>query len=92
MWLKTLVSRLRNGLKVSKVEEVPEVLCVHLKRFRHEYLLSSKVSTYVQFPMEGLSLAPFLRDANQAAVYDLVATICHYGYASGYLIDMFHRH
>lgn len=47
-----VVSRLRNGVKYCKLLKLPEVLCIHLKRFRHEYLMSysSKISSAVSFP------------------------------------------
>ncbi|KAH6943838.1 hypothetical protein HPB50_000155 [Hyalomma asiaticum] len=52
--------KLRNGIKYSRVLQLPEVLCIHLKRFRHEVMFSSKISSYVSFPLEGLDMAPFL--------------------------------
>ena len=45
--------KLRNGVKYSKVLELPEILSVHLKRFRHELMYSSKISSHVSFPLEG---------------------------------------
>lgn len=52
--------KLRNGVKYSKVLQLPEVLIVHLKRFRHETMFSSKISQYVSFPLHGLDLTQFL--------------------------------
>jgi ubiquitin carboxyl-terminal hydrolase 20/33 len=52
--------KLRNGTKVSRVLELPEVMCIHLKRFRHEYLGSSKISTRVSFPLENIDMGPYL--------------------------------
>ena len=37
-----------------------QILCVHLKRFRHEFTFSSKISNYVLFPLEGLDMRPYL--------------------------------
>jgi ubiquitin carboxyl-terminal hydrolase 20/33 len=53
-------NKLRNGVKYSKVLELPEVLCIHLKRFRHELMFSAKISNYVAFPLEGLDMRPYL--------------------------------
>lgn len=47
-------------MKYSKVLELPEVLCVHLKRFRHELMFSSKINNYVTFPLTDLDLKPYL--------------------------------
>ncbi|XP_022106308.1 ubiquitin carboxyl-terminal hydrolase 20-like [Acanthaster planci] len=79
--------KLRNGVKFSQVLELPEVLCVHLKRFRHESMssYSSKINSYVSFPMEGLDMSPYLAKEcnNQCYMYDLTAVICHHGTAGG---------
>lgn len=52
--------KLRNGIKFSKLLELPEVLCIHLKRFRHELMFSSKITSYVTFPVDGLDLRPYV--------------------------------
>ena len=78
--------KLRNGMKYSKVLKLPEILCIHLKRFRHEFMFSSKISTFVSFPVEGLDMRPYLHKncTDQITEYDLIATICHHGGAGGY--------
>uniref|UniRef100_A0A3B4A2D3 Ubiquitin carboxyl-terminal hydrolase n=1 Tax=Periophthalmus magnuspinnatus TaxID=409849 RepID=A0A3B4A2D3_9GOBI len=60
------------------------ILCIHLKRFRHELMFSTKISTHVSFPLEGLDLQPFLaKDSSaQTTNYDLLSVICHHGTAS----------
>ncbi|XP_070532526.1 ubiquitin carboxyl-terminal hydrolase 20-like [Ptychodera flava] len=77
--------KLRNGVKMSQMLELPEILCVHLKRFRHEMMYSSKISSYVQFPLEGLDVKPFLsqESPSKCTMYDLVSVICHHGTAGG---------
>ncbi|XP_068604641.1 ubiquitin carboxyl-terminal hydrolase 33 [Brachionichthys hirsutus] len=76
--------KLRNGVKFCKVQSLPEILCIHLKRFRHELMFSTKISTHVSFPLEGLDLQPFLaKDGSaQTSNYDLLSVICHHGTAS----------
>lgn len=61
-----------------------QILCIHLKRFRHELMFSTKISTHVSFPLEGLDLQPFLaKDSSaQTTSYDLLSVICHHGTAS----------
>ncbi|CAO2598034.1 Ubiquitin carboxyl-terminal hydrolase 20 [Lemmus lemmus] len=81
--------KLRNGVKYCKVLCLPEILCVHLKRFRHEVMYSFKVSSHVSFPLEGLDLRPFLAKecTSQVTTYDLLSVICHHGTAgSGHYI------
>uniref|UniRef100_A0A668A8T6 Ubiquitin carboxyl-terminal hydrolase n=1 Tax=Myripristis murdjan TaxID=586833 RepID=A0A668A8T6_9TELE len=76
--------KLRNGVKFCKVQSLPEILCIHLKRFRHELMFSTKIGTHVSFPLEGLDLQPFLaKDSTaQTTTYDLLSVICHHGTAS----------
>ncbi|KAM9790252.1 ubiquitin carboxyl-terminal hydrolase 33 isoform X1 [Syngnathus typhle] len=76
--------KLRNGVKFCKMQSLPEILCIHLKRFRHELMFSTKIGTHVSFPLEGLDLQPFLAkdSSTQTANYDLLSVICHHGTAS----------
>jgi ubiquitin carboxyl-terminal hydrolase 20/33 len=53
-------NKLRNGVKFSRVLALPEMLCVHLKRFRHDLSYSSKISSPVHFPLTGLDMRPYL--------------------------------
>uniref|UniRef100_A0A480WLQ2 ubiquitinyl hydrolase 1 n=1 Tax=Sus scrofa TaxID=9823 RepID=A0A480WLQ2_PIG len=81
--------KLRNGVKYCKVLQLPEILCIHLKRFRHEVMYSFKISSHVSFPLEGLDLRPFLAKecTSQITTYDLLSVICHHGTAgSGHYI------
>ncbi|ELK07273.1 Ubiquitin carboxyl-terminal hydrolase 20 [Pteropus alecto] len=81
--------KLRNGVKYCKVLRLPEILCIHLKRFRHEVMYSFKISSHVSFPLEGLDLRPFLAKecTSQISTYDLLSVICHHGTAgSGHYI------
>ncbi|XP_023671612.1 ubiquitin carboxyl-terminal hydrolase 33 [Paramormyrops kingsleyae] len=76
--------KLRNGVKFCKVQSLPEILCIHLKRFRHELMFSTKISTHVSFPLAGLDMQPFLAKDSSAHItsYDLLSVICHHGTAS----------
>ncbi|KAL0277002.1 UNVERIFIED_CONTAM: hypothetical protein PYX00_004437 [Menopon gallinae] len=78
-------SKLRNGVKYSKVLDLPEILCIHLKRFRHELAFSSKISSFVSFPLTGLNMRPYLHKDCKSEVtsYDLTSVICHHGTAGG---------
>ncbi|XP_033951972.1 ubiquitin carboxyl-terminal hydrolase 20 isoform X3 [Pseudochaenichthys georgianus] len=81
--------KLRNGVKFCKVLRLPEILCIHLKRFRHEVMYSFKISSHVSFPLEGLDMRPFLakESPSQVTTYDLLSVICHHGTAgSGHYI------
>ncbi|KAL9988519.1 hypothetical protein ACROYT_G002974 [Oculina patagonica] len=78
--------KLRNGIKLCKVMHLPEILCIHLKRFKHEMYFSSKINHFISFPLTGLDMKPYLvKDFNRldpsqkCTTYDLVAAITHHG-------------
>lgn len=52
--------KLRNGVKYSRVLHLPDILCIHLKRFRHDLSYSCKISAQVSFPLHGLDMAPYM--------------------------------
>ncbi|ODM87402.1 Ubiquitin carboxyl-terminal hydrolase 20 [Orchesella cincta] len=91
--------KLRNGVKRCSLYGLPEVLCVHLKRFRmYEYSggmgFSGKLSQYVQFPMDSLDLHPFLNKdcASEVTTYRLLGIICHIGsFLGGHYISYVRR-
>lgn len=74
-------NKLRNGIKFSRVLDLPEMLCVHLKRFRHDLSYSSKISSPVNFPLSGLDMRQYLHKdcKSKVSTYDLNAIICHHG-------------
>ncbi|KAL3870503.1 hypothetical protein ACJMK2_038558, partial [Sinanodonta woodiana] len=76
--------KLRNGIKYSKVMQLPEILTIHLKRFRHEFY-SSKINTFVSFPLKNLDMRTYLHKDHNSKItsYDLIAVICHHGTAGG---------
>ncbi|XP_041980873.1 ubiquitin carboxyl-terminal hydrolase 20 isoform X2 [Aricia agestis] len=78
-------NKLRNGVKLAGVLRLPEVLCVHLKRFRHELMFSAKVAARVSFPISDLNMAPYLHKdcTSKISRYSLCAVICHAGTAGG---------
>ncbi|CAF1020545.1 unnamed protein product [Rotaria sordida] len=81
--------KLRNGIKYCKVVELPEVLCIHLKRFRHDSMIYTKIGSYVSFPLVDLDMTPFIHKDCRSKIhmYDLFACIVHYGRAgSGHYI------
>lgn len=70
--------KLRNGVKQCRIKRAPEVLSIHIKRFRHDSYSSSKVSTRVEFPLVGLDISPY-STAGAGYLYDLCAVVTHEG-------------
>ena len=68
------------------IVELPEVLCIHLKRFKFDAYFSSKISRHISFPLTKLDMGRYLKkqdQPSQACTYDLNAVITHYGGAGG---------
>jgi ubiquitin C-terminal hydrolase len=67
---------------------LPEILCIHLKRFnktRSWGVTGSKNTTLVRFPLQGLDLSPHChKDAMEdtSSMYDLFAVVKHTGSAN----------
>jgi len=80
--------KLRNGVKQSAITKLPEVICIHLKRFRHENTYNSKITTSVTFPMCDLDFSPFMDESIAAeeisTTYDLIGIISHRGSGTDY--------
>ncbi|KAM7541507.1 hypothetical protein Aperf_G00000042244 [Anoplocephala perfoliata] len=75
-------SRYTNGRMHMAITKLPEVLCLHLKRFRHDFN-TSKIYTQVNFPLHRLSLKKYLHSSCRDKVweYDLAGVVCHTGTA-----------
>ncbi|KAG0088478.1 Ubiquitin carboxyl-terminal hydrolase 20 [Podila epicladia] len=82
----TQCDALNDCRKTFKITQLPETLCIHLKRFRYDSY-SSKINTYVQFPLEDLDMLPFLKSTDQTELrnskYDLYAMVRHRGVFGG---------
>lgn len=81
-------NQLVDSKKSLKLIELPQVLCIQLKRFRHESYFSSKIGTHVLFPMDNMDVSPYLHAAasersKAETRYYLLAVISHRGTFSG---------
>ncbi|XP_012219644.1 ubiquitin carboxyl-terminal hydrolase 3 [Linepithema humile] len=73
------------------IHRLPNVLCLHIKRFRWCNSYRSKVDTQVDFPMESLDMSAFTvrgvtgtrLGAQNSHLYDLAAVIVHHGSGAG---------
>ena len=63
-----------------RIQTLPPILIVHLKRFRKTNTGLSKATNLVDFPLHGLDLAPYAVDQQQPATYSLFATVNHFGH------------
>ncbi|KAI8821395.1 uncharacterized protein EV422DRAFT_40737 [Fimicolochytrium jonesii] len=77
----------RVASKTLKVYRCPEILVLHLKRFKYiSYDTQEKIEANVEFPLENLRLGGLLSDVeghDTNAVYDLFGIINHFGVPGG---------
>jgi len=69
--------------KTFTIVRSPEVLCIHIKRFRYDSYFSSKISDHVEFPIEDFDLSPYFTGDFDFCLYDLFAIINHRGGLGG---------
>ncbi|KRY51489.1 Ubiquitin carboxyl-terminal hydrolase 20 [Trichinella britovi] len=75
---------LQPGVKICRLLKTPQILCIHIKRFRHEASSSFKLNNRIDFPLEGLDLSDFVQGrSSDLHTYNLVAVISHSGNADG---------
>ncbi|XP_017550266.1 ubiquitin carboxyl-terminal hydrolase 2a isoform X2 [Pygocentrus nattereri] len=73
----------RRCTKKFTIQRFPKILVLHLKRFSEARVRSSKLSTFVNFPMKDLDLREFASDRSSSAVYNLYAVSNHSGTTMG---------
>lgn len=73
------------------IRRLPNVLCLHLKRFRWHNYFRTKVDTSISFPLRSLDMSRFVlanvpdtrRSGLGNHLYDLAAVIVHHGSGAG---------
>ncbi|CAK1542254.1 unnamed protein product [Leptosia nina] len=73
------------------IRRLPNVLCLHLKRFRWSNYFRTKVDTNISFPLSSLDMSRFVlanvpdtrRSGRGNYLYDLAAVIVHHGSGAG---------
>ncbi|XP_063223069.1 ubiquitin carboxyl-terminal hydrolase 3-like [Bacillus rossius redtenbacheri] len=73
------------------IRRLPNVLCLHLKRFRWHNSFRTKIDTDVSFPVTALDMSQFVlsnlhetrRSGTGSNLYDLAAIIVHHGSGAG---------
>lgn len=74
----------RKCVKKFTIQKFPKVLVLHLKRFSEPgRVKTSKLSTFVNFPLKELDLTEFASDNSATAMYNLYAVSNHIGTTVG---------
>ncbi|XP_069803908.1 ubiquitin carboxyl-terminal hydrolase 2 isoform X1 [Dendropsophus ebraccatus] len=73
----------RRCTKKFTIQKFPKILVLHLKRFSEGRIRSSKLSTFVNFPLKDLDLREFSSEPSSHASYNLYAVSNHSGTTMG---------
>lgn len=73
----------RKCTKKFTIQKFPKILVLHLKRFSECQVKTSKLSTFVNFPLKELDLREFASDNSINTVYNLYAVSNHTGTSLG---------
>ncbi|XP_062328707.1 ubiquitin carboxyl-terminal hydrolase 2a isoform X2 [Osmerus eperlanus] len=73
----------RRCTKKFTIQKFPKILVLHLKRFSEARVRTSKLSTFVNFPMKDLDLRECASGSSINAVYNLYAVSNHSGTTMG---------
>ncbi|XP_034833395.1 ubiquitin carboxyl-terminal hydrolase 3-like [Maniola hyperantus] len=81
----------QKSTKQFRIRRLPNVLCLHLKRFRWHNYFRTKVDTNISFPLSALDMSRFVlsnvpdtrRSGLGNYLYDLAAVIVHHGSGAG---------
>uniref|UniRef100_A0A8C4Q8A1 ubiquitinyl hydrolase 1 n=1 Tax=Eptatretus burgeri TaxID=7764 RepID=A0A8C4Q8A1_EPTBU len=82
-WYCKSCNKTQKASKFLRISQLPEVLVLHLKRFRFD---GTKINTFVNFPMSDLDLSSFCMSGKanpKESVYDLYAVIHHHSWGGG---------
>ena len=76
------------GIKSAGICELPNILVIHLKRFKQKMMyksaVSKKIQDLVEFPIEGFDLEKYYNgDTKASTKYNLFAVTYHFGETSG---------
>ncbi|KAG5843993.1 ubiquitin carboxyl-terminal hydrolase 2-like [Anguilla rostrata] len=73
----------RKCMKKFTIQKFPKILVLHLKRFSEARVRTSKLTTFVNFPLRDLDLRELASESSADAVYNLYAVSNHSGTTLG---------
>jgi hypothetical protein len=83
-WYCSQCKSFKEASKKIDIWRVPQIVIIHLKRFVYTKNWRDKISTFVDFPLRGLELDPYIVDPNNRGnIYDLYAISNHSGNLGG---------
>lgn len=82
-----------DAIKSLSISQLPEILCIHIKRFSHNSYFGSKVGRHVSFPLYDLDMSKYCAtsppeivsalNSGSSQLYNLCGLVRHMGGVSG---------
>jgi hypothetical protein len=84
-WYCSECKEFRQAKKKFDLWKLPDILIIHLKRFSYTRMWRDKISTFVDFPINGLDMSQFCvnTEFKDKAIYDLYGISNHMGGLGG---------
>ncbi|XP_060603431.1 ubiquitin carboxyl-terminal hydrolase 3-like [Ruditapes philippinarum] len=90
LYMCTGCKKKQRSTKKFWIRRLPNVLCLHLKRFKWVTSFRQKLETYIEFPLTNLDMNKYILDMHETRgtsvgsnIYDLAAVIVHHGSGAG---------
>lgn len=90
LYMCTGCKKKQRSTKKFWIRRLPNVLCLHLKRFKWVTSFRQKLETYIEFPLTDLDMNRYILDMHETRgtsvgsnIYDLAAVIVHHGSGAG---------
>ncbi|KAL4227690.1 Ubiquitin carboxyl-terminal hydrolase 3 [Mactra antiquata] len=90
LYMCTGCKKKQRSTKKFWIRRLPNVLCLHLKRFKWVTSFRQKLETYIDFPLTHLDMNKYILDMHETRgtsigsnIYDLAAVIVHHGSGAG---------
>ena len=86
-WKCPRCKQYRDAVKKIDIWKLPQLLIIHLKRFKYHGLWRDKITTQVEYPVDSLNLSDYVvgnkNNSKQKEKYHLYATSNHTGTLDG---------
>ncbi|XP_052796046.1 ubiquitin carboxyl-terminal hydrolase 3-like [Mya arenaria] len=90
LYMCTGCKKKQRSTKKFWIRRLPNVLCLHVKRFKWVTSFRQKLETYIDFPLTNLDMNKYILDMHETRgttvgsnIYDLAAVIVHHGSGAG---------
>ncbi|KAL0225406.1 hypothetical protein RCL1_003318 [Eukaryota sp. TZLM3-RCL] len=83
-WYCPACKDFQRATKKIELYSVPDILIIHLKRFKYDSFFRDKIDVFIDYPVQGLNLEPYvINSQGKSCIYDLFAVSIQVGGLGG---------